>query len=120
VWCPVLALQPVDDGLAAPAVDRTLPGMSIEIRALEVHAMAATLREAAGEADWIGVRLDGTPAVGGALQPAVEAFLDCQRMAGRALAGELRWLGSAVAAAADSWVRLDGAIVPPAARQRAA
>jgi hypothetical protein len=117
---PVLALQPVDDGSAGPALDRTLPGMSIDIRALEVHAMAAALREAAGEADWIGVRLDGTPAVDGALQPAVDAFLDCHRTAGRALAGELRWLASAVAAAADSWVRLDGVIVPPAGRQRAA
>ena len=93
--------------------------MSIEIRALEVHALAATLRDVAGEADLIGVRLAGLPAVGGALQPAVEAFLDCHRTAGRALAGELRWLGSAVAGAADSWVRLDGALVPAAGRMRA-
>jgi hypothetical protein len=94
--------------------------MSIEIRALEVHALAAVLRDAAGEADWVGVRLAGTPHVGGPLQPAVDAFLDCHRTAGRALAGELRWLASAVAAAADSWERLDGALVAPAARMRAA
>ena len=94
--------------------------MSIEIRALEVHALAAALRDVAGEADWIGVRLAGTPAVGGTLQAAVEAFLACHRTAGLALAGELRWLGSGVAAAADSWVRLDGAVVAPAGRLRAA
>ena len=114
------AAQPVDDGRPRPAVGRTLPGMSIEIRALEVHELAAVLRDAAGEADWIGVRLAGTPPVGGALQPAVDAFLDCHRTAGQAVADELRWLGSAVAAAADSWMRLDGALVAPAARMRAA
>jgi hypothetical protein len=92
--------------------------MSIEMRALEVHALAATLRDVAGEADLIGVRLAGAPAVGGTLQPAVEAFLDCHRTAGLALAGELRWLGSTVAAVADSWVRLDGSLVAPAARMR--
>ena len=110
----------MDDGRGGSAPDRTLPGMSIEIRALEVHALAATLRDAAGEADRIGVRLEGTPPVGGTLQPAVEAFLECHRTAGLALAGELRWLGSAVAAAAYSWVRLDSAIVAPAGRLRAA
>ena len=117
---PGRAAQPVDDGRAASAADRTLPGMSIEIRALEVHALAATVRDAAGEADWIGVRLGGAPVVGGPLQPAVDAFLDCHRTAGLALAGELRWLGSTIAAVADSWVRLDGALVAPAARMRAA
>jgi hypothetical protein len=93
--------------------------MSIEIRALEVHALAATLRDVAGEADWIGVRLSGSPVVGGVLQPAVDSFLDCHRTAGLALSGELRWLGSTVAAVADSWLRLDGALVTPAARMRA-
>lgn len=93
--------------------------MSIEIQALEVHALAATLHEAAGKADLIGVRLARTPPVGGSLQPAVETFLDCHRTAGRALAGEARWLGSAVAAVADSWLRLDGGLVPSAGRVRA-
>ena len=80
--------EPVDDGPARRR-PRTLPGMDIEIRALEVHALAAVLRDAAGEADWIGVRLAGSPQVGGPLQPAVDAFLDCHRTAGQALAGEL-------------------------------
>ena len=110
----------MDDGPAEPVADRTLPGMSIEIRALEVDALAAAVRDAAGEADWIGVRLAGAPAVGGPLQPAHDAFLDCHRTAGLALAGELRWLGSTIAAVADSWTRLDGALVAPAARMRAA
>ena len=111
--------QPVDDDRGKAAGHRTLPGMSIEMRALELHALAATLRDAAGEADWIGVRLAGDPAVGGPLQPAVEAFLECQRTAGLAVAGELRWLGSTVAAVADSWTRLDGTLVAAAGRMRA-
>jgi hypothetical protein len=124
LWTPdrvvgTRAAQPVDDAPAGSTRDRTLPGMSIEIRALEVHALAATLRDTAGEADLIGVRLAGARSVGGALQPAVEAFLECHRTAGLALAGELRWLGSTVAGVADSWVRLDGALVRPAGRMRA-
>jgi hypothetical protein len=109
----------VDDDRAESAPDRTLPGMSIEILALEVHALAGTLRDTAGEADLIGVRLAGARAMGGPLQPAVDAFLDCHRTAGLALAGELRWLGSTVSAVADSWIRLDGALVAPAGRMRA-
>ena len=113
------AAEPVDDGRTPSAAGRTLPGMSIEMRALEVHALATTLRDTAGEADLIGVRLGGVRVVGGPLQPAVEAFLDCHRTTGLALAGELRWLGSTVAAVADSWVRLDGTLVAPAGRMRA-
>jgi len=90
------------------------------MRALEVHALAATLRDTAGEADLIGVRLADARSIGGHLQPAVDAFLDCHRTAGLALAGELRWLGSTVAGVADSWVRLDGALVQPAGRLRPA
>jgi hypothetical protein len=109
----------VDDDRAESTPDRTLPGMSIEIRALEVYALAGTLRDTAGEADLIGVRLAGTRAMGGPLQPAVDAFLDCHRTAGLALAGELRWLGSTVSGVADSWMRLDGVLVAPAGRMRA-
>lgn len=106
----------MDDGLAEPAPGATLASMSIEVRALEVHAMAGTLRDTAQKADLIGVRPTGARAVGGPLQPAVEEFLDCHRAAGLALAGELRWLGSTVAAVADSWVRLDGTLARPAGR----
>jgi hypothetical protein len=45
------------------------------------------------------------------LQSAVEAFLDGHRTAGRALAGELAWLGATVAAVADSWLALDRALL---------
>jgi hypothetical protein len=114
------AAEPVDDGSAQAALDRTLAGMGIEIRALEVHAMAGTLREAAGEADWIGIRLRCGAPVGGPLQPAAEAFLECHRTAGAALAGELRWLGSTLTATADSWTRLDGVVVRPAVELPAA
>jgi hypothetical protein len=85
--------------------------MSIEMPAAEVHALAASLRRFSDDADQIGVRLSGACSVGGELQPAIEEFLDGQRMTGRALAGELRWLGAAIAGVADSWLRLDGLAV---------
>lgn len=119
MWCVTEWREPVDDGRVDRAADCTLPAMSIEMRALEVQALAAILCEAARDADRIGVRLAGARTVGGPLQPAVEGFLDCQRTAGLALAGELRWLGSTVAGVADSWVRLDGALVAPGGRMRA-
>ena len=93
--------------------------MSIEMRAAEVHAMAASLRRCSDDAEQIGVRLAGARAVGGGLQPAIEAFLDAHRMVGAALAGELRWLGATTAEVADSWLRLDGALVGPRGRMSA-
>jgi hypothetical protein len=92
--------------------------MSIQMPAAELHAMAGALREAAGDAEGIGARLDRAGDVGDALQPAVEAFLDSHRTAGQALAGELAWLGTTVAAVADSWLALDRALL--ASRGRAA
>ena len=81
--------------------------MSIEMPAAEVHALAGTLRGAAADAEEIAPRLDGAGDVGPTLQPGVEAFLDSHRTAGRAMAGELGWLGATVAAVADSWLALD-------------
>jgi hypothetical protein len=92
--------------------------MSIEMPAAEVRAMAGTLRGAAADAEEIGARLDRAGDVGDALQPAVEAFLDSHRTAGRALAGELAWLVATVAAVADSWLALDRGLL--ASRGRAA
>jgi len=92
--------------------------MSIEMPAAEVRAMADTLRGAAADAEEIGARLDRAGDVGDALQPAVEVFLDSHRTAGRALAGELAWLGATVAAVADSWLALDRGLL--ASRGRAA
>lgn len=108
----------MDDGRAVAPEGRTLPGMSIEIRALEVHALAATLRDTAGQADWLWVGPADPPPVGGVLQPAAEEFVESSRTAGRALAGELRWLASTIAATADSWTSLDAVVVPPAGRLR--
>jgi hypothetical protein len=93
--------------------------MSIEMPAAELYALANMLRGSAADAEEIGGRLEGTPQVGGGLQPAVDAFLENHRMAGRALAGELQSLGSDIAAVADSWLRLDTAILAPYGRARA-
>jgi hypothetical protein len=90
--------------------------MSIEMPAAEVHALAGTLRAAAAHAEEIAPRLHGAGAVGDALQPAAEAFLDAHRTTGRALAGELGWLAATVAAVADSWLALDRGLL--AARGR--
>ena len=81
--------------------------MSIEMPAAEVHALADRLRGAAVDVEEVAPGLDRAGNVGDTLQPAVEAFLDCHRAAGRALAGELGWLGATVAAVADSWLALD-------------
>ena len=81
--------------------------MSIEMPPAEVHALAGSLRGAAADAEEIAPRLDHPGDVGDDLRPGVEAFLEGQRVAGRALAGELGWLAATVAAVADSWTALD-------------
>jgi hypothetical protein len=81
--------------------------MSIEVRAPELYALADTLRRSSRIAEEVAARLRDTPDVGGGLNGAVEGFLDSHRTAGRALAGELEWLGATVAAVADSWLGLD-------------
>jgi hypothetical protein len=53
------------------------------------------------------------------MQAAVETFLESHRAAGRALVGELAWLGDTVAAVADSWLHLDGTLLPSHGRARA-
>ena len=87
--------------------------MSIEMRASEVYRLAETLRGAAGVAEDIAVHLRGTRRVDGGLQAAVDAFLESHRAAGQVFAGELAWLAGAVTDAADSWLRLDAAILGP-------
>jgi hypothetical protein len=96
-----------------------LPGMSIEMPAAEVHALAASLLRSSDDADQIGVRLSRPASVGGDLEPAVHAFLDGQRATGQALAGELRWLGATIAGVADAWLRLDAVMVRPHGAVRA-
>ena len=90
----------------------TLPGVgdadgAIEVPPAEVYALAGDLRAQAEFAREIAGRLAGPPEVGGPLQPALVEFLFCHRTAAHALAGELDALGSAIAAAVDSWLGLD-------------
>jgi hypothetical protein len=85
--------------------------MSIEMPALEVHALADGLRRGAAVADEAQHQLGAPIDVGGPLQPTVEAFLQSHRTAAQALAGELRWLGDTIAAVADSWLVLDDTLL---------
>ena len=88
--------------------------MSIEMPAAEVHHLADVLRAAGRDAEEIGERLAGSPHLGEAsLQAAAETFLDSHRAAGLAFARELAWLGDTAAAVADSWLRLDAALLAP-------
>ena len=91
----------------------TLPRMSIEMHAAEVYRLADTLRGAAGVAEDIAVHLQGTRRVGPGLQGAVAAFLESHRAAGQAFVGELDWLAGTVTDVADSWLRLDRALLGP-------
>jgi hypothetical protein len=90
--------------------------MSIEMPATEVYGLANALRASARVAEEIAPRLDHPGDVGDPLRGAVEAFLDSHRAAGRALAGELQWLGDTVAAVADSWIEFDAVVVPRVGR----
>jgi hypothetical protein len=88
-------------------------GGSIDVPPEQIYAMATHLREQAGLAEEAAGRLGTPPAVGGPLQSALEDFLLCHRTAAHALAGELRWLGSTIAAVVDSWLQLDGSVLAP-------
>jgi hypothetical protein len=101
----------VDDAGGHRSLFATLPRMSIEMRAAEVYRLADTLRGAAGVAEDIAVHLRGTRQVDGGLQAAVDTFLESHRAAGQAFSGELAWLASTVTDVADSWLRLDRALL---------
>ena len=100
---------------AADAGASRLPGMPIEVVPAQLYALAAVLDAAAGPAARAGTVLVGEP-VGGPLGAAVTGFCETARTTGRCLADELSWLGGAVAAAADSWLGLDGQLLPVAGR----
>lgn len=89
---------------------------SLRVPPAEVYALAATLGDQAYPADDVAVRLASAPAVGGPVQPALEDLFTCHRTAARAVAGELRWLGTTVSSVVDSWLRLDGALLAPRGR----
>jgi hypothetical protein len=89
--------------------------MAIEVVPEQLYALAGVLDAAAVSAARIAPDLTGDPAgnrVGGRLGAAVAGFTETTGTAGRCLAGELSWLGAAVAADADSWLGLDAFLLP--------
>ena len=96
-----------------PRTSHRLPGVSdvIEVPPAEMYALAGRLGDQSGLAAEIAARLGMPPAVGGPLQPALVEFLFCHRTAAHALAGELDWLGSTIAAVVDSWLGLDRGVL---------
>jgi hypothetical protein len=88
-------------------------GGTIDVPPGQVYALAAHLGDQAAVAEEAASRLGSPPPVGGPLQAAIEDFLLCHRTAAHALAGELRWLGSTIAAVVDSWLQVDGSVLAP-------
>ncbi|WP_222194261.1 hypothetical protein [Modestobacter italicus] len=86
--------------------------MAIEVTPAQLYALASSLAAAAERARQVAGAVPGAP-VGGPLGAATVGFGESVRTAGHCLAGELSWLGEAVAAAADSWQRLDGTLTVP-------
>jgi hypothetical protein len=85
--------------------------MVVEVVPEGLYTLAAVLEYGADRADRSAAAVpDGSGP--GAVGPAVPAFCEAVRTAGTCLAGELRWLGGAVAGAADSWLGLDGSMLP--------
>ena len=89
--------------------------MAIEVVPAELYALAGVLDAAAGSAARVGGSIEAAP-TGGPLDGPVTAFGEVIGTVGRCLAGELRWLSSAVATAADSWLGLDGSLLAAAGR----
>jgi len=88
--------------------------MAIEVVPEQLYALAGVLDAAAVSAGRIAPGLAGElpgDRVGGPLGAAVAGFTESTGTAGRCLAGELSWLGAAVAAAADSWLGLDASLL---------
>ncbi|MCZ2827962.1 hypothetical protein O2W14_03815 [Modestobacter sp. VKM Ac-2986] len=85
--------------------------MAIEVLPAQLYALATVLDGASVRAARAGTAVDPAP-VGGPLGPAVLGFAETVRTVGGALAGELSWLGDVVAATADSWMHLDGSLLP--------
>jgi hypothetical protein len=89
--------------------------MAIEVVPAQLYALAGVLDAAAVHARAAGAALTGD-AVGGPLGESVAAFCETARTTAGCLAGELSWLGGAVSTAADSWLGLDGSLLPVAGR----
>jgi hypothetical protein len=88
--------------------------MVIEVDPGQLYTLAGVLQAGADRAAQSAGALAGA-AVEGPLAAAVAGFCESTRTAGACLAGELSWLSGAVAAAADSWLQLDGSLRPTAA-----
>lgn len=88
----------------------------LQVPVAEVHDLAHALRSSAEIADDAGARLGDGSDVDGPLAEPAAALLGCHRTLAAAVAGELRWLGSTVAAVAGSWVELDATVLPPVDR----
>jgi hypothetical protein len=84
--------------------------MVIEVVPAQLYALAGALGAAADSAGRVAPAVTGAP-LGGPLGPAVAAFTETAGTAGRCLTAELGWLGRSVAAAADSWLRLDATLL---------
>jgi hypothetical protein len=89
--------------------------MALEVVPAQLYALAGVLDAAADRAAQVRATLADDP-VRGPLGDAVAGFCETARTTGRCLAGELSWLGGAVAAAADSWLGLDGSLLPAVGR----
>jgi hypothetical protein len=85
--------------------------MVIEVLPAQLYALSGVLDGAAVRAAQAGAAADPAP-VGGPLDAAVPGFTETVTTAARCLAGELSWLAGAVTAAADSWLGLDGSLLP--------
>lgn len=85
--------------------------MVIEVVPARLHALAGMLEAASTRAARVGAAGDGA-GVGGPLGPAVTGLCETVSTAAGCLAGELTWLRSAVATAAESWQQLDGGLLP--------
>jgi hypothetical protein len=90
--------------------------MTIEVPPGQLHALSDALRAQGALAEEVTRRLAAAPVGTGPLAGPAEAFLEATRAAGAAVAGELGWLGAAVAAVADSWLGLDGWLLAPRGR----
>lgn len=78
----------------------------------QVRALGRSLGGRAGTAAEVRARLLERAGVDGPLGAPVELFLECSGTLAAALTAELDRLGATVTGVADSWVRLDAALVP--------
>jgi hypothetical protein len=84
--------------------------MSVEVPVLEVLALADRLRAAAAAGHEAAARLSPAGDLG-SLTWVAGSFLACVELAARGAAAETEALGTTVAAVAESWLALDGALL---------